>query len=562
MLGEWLGWCLAFLLAGCLAFSWRRRPHHSQDELAFLKKSDLMWCLLPLNERGVSSFPSDSFVCSESFLATFNQRHVTWMDLMSVFGCALDSPFQIGIRRLLLGETRHVAFEVRWNDSDYSVDLSLIDSDHVSSEENGALGILLIVTAQPSAADIQKTVVQLQKENSELQSVLQALPFPIWARNKEGKITYCNKAYAKLLETHPHKILSWQWELIDGEDAAAAQSLYKRTLAEGEPQSLRVKKVYKGREQDWVITEAAISAEMGVSTQNQVAGMAVDLSNYLLEFLHQKDRLDTYRECISDLAIPCCLLSPEATVAAFSQEFANILAIDEERLRQGAHVNDILEMLRGAGKLPEYIEFSTLKERCQRWLANPSQEFHGLWSFPSGESFEVLARSCGHGHVLVSLREVSQILTLERRLKSIKSVWEFTIENAYEALMVVGLDHRIHKVSQSVQNILGFDTADIKGKPIKEILDILAQKYGALGGCQALEEALEMRKQYTMKLETAGLTGSYSPLPDGRHLLSFVPMRPKLTAISSQQSCLLFGGDLQLNKQSDEMRPNKVAHHA
>lgn len=535
MLGEWLGWGVAFcLLVGVFALK-RSRTGGEPQALELLKRSDLMWCLLPLDDEA-GHFHGASFVCSESFLAALGKQQVTWVDCMAAFGCTLDSAFQVGIRQLLREKVDAFEFETTIEEVPYTVKLSLVQSIQPSTEESKC-GILLTMFSIEGSSESLQSKRQLQAENLGLRNILNALPVPLWVRNHEGKITYCNRTYAKLLETQPHKILSWQWELVDGESAPIAQSLYKAALANGTSQSLHVRKNLKGREIDFIITEAAAAAEG--KDKAQVVGIAVDISEPLQEFHSLQEQLVVYADCLSQVEFPCCLLSPGAMLVAFSQAFADALELEGGKLEKGIHIQDILEMLRESGQLPEYIEFSVLKERCLRWLADPSQEFRGMWSFPSGKSFEVSAEVCGHGYILVSLKEMTQILALERRLQSIKSVWEFTIDNSHEALLVVGLDHRVQRVSQNLQEVLGFEIADIQSKAMKDILEVLSRRYNAPGGCQALEEALEMRKAHTLKLEEAGLTCSYMPLPDGRHLLRFVS-EDKPQALNPTQNCLLF----------------------
>lgn len=528
-----LGWFLSFCLTGWIVLARRQQTEKRSDLFSELQNVDLPWCLL--------RFPSSStqhpspFPSSRSFLSLIQRNRTTWQDLVRVLGEELDSPFQQSIRDLLQGKKQMASFDIMLNGQDLNAQLwsaSARPRPHVEDLEPQNL----LLTLQPSTHEsaLLEQCQTLSKERTSLMNLLTFLPIPIWTRNRLGRLTFCNAAYAKRLKTQPHQVLSRQWELVDGEEASAAHHLFQRVLAEGGSQSLSVKKKTNGFLQDLVITETAFPASLRqqlTEQEPQLVGMALPISVCFPHLEQQKQQFESVQALIQSLNQPLCVFSLDAHLLTFTQAFAKLLSLDTTWLLKGVTALEILERLREQDQLPEYVAFSVIKAKCQKWFTEPSDAFRAVWPLPSGQVFDIMAQKESSGFVLVSLTEVTQKLSLEGQLKSLTAVWEFVVTHALESLFVVGLDHRVQKASQKAALLLDLPHEDLLGRTLKEILTLLSKRYGIPGGCASLEDALELRKPHQMNLTTTRgqLACEYVPLPDGCHLLRFFPLEPALS---------------------------------
>lgn len=537
-------WGILGLAVLCVVITLRSQRFAGSTVLGDLCSTDLMWCLMEFDEQTEGSTQGHSFLCSEAFKAFLRRDSVTWKNLMSCFGCEVDSPFQKGIRDLIQGATRFVEYDAIVYDQGIRVQMWMATAkDHRSSQ-----GIFMTVQPRSLERDLQRDYAELKEEKNGLLALFNALPVPVWARNAAGKLTFCNQAYAKLLETQPHQVLLRQWELIDGDDAKAAHALYKEVLDDGGQHTFIAKRNHKGISKEFCITEAALPASLRRSNSPesaQLVGVAFDVSDQGEDLERRKQQMSAYQSVFQAADWPVCVLTPDARVVTFTQAFADVLELDPEWLAKGVSVVEILETLRERDQLPEYIEYAVIKARCQKWISDPSRAFRALWSFPSGKVFELSAEMGEHQMILVSLKNVSQVLGLEGRLKSLKSVWDFMVENANEALLIVGLDHRIQKASQNMQAFLGTQQAEFSGKFVKEVLAKISKRFAIPGVCSALEDALELRKPYQAKLATARgrLLCEYAPLPDGTHMLRFSSLGDTTDGGEEAKNLLLFERD-------------------
>lgn len=539
-----VGWgCfLSFYLAGCWIILRGRLSRRRPTLLDELRRVDMPWCFLRFGENEES--PEASSLSSQSFLELIQTERVTWKTLTSLLGPTLDSPFQTGVRVLLRGEKRHITFEINLYGEERRVDLWCV-SPFGGREKSLAQSLLLTIQPATQKQHLREKVDTLSKDQSFLFHMINSLPIPIWTRDREGRLTFCNAAYAKLLETQPHQVLSRQWELIDGEDSKEAHHLFERVLKEGGTCSLCVKRRHKGTNQEIVITEAAFPAalrQQESAQEPQLVGMALTISLCCPDWEQRQRQFEGTLALVQSLNKPFCVFSSDARVVTFTESFAQLLSLDPSWLIKGATALEILEFLREQDQLPEYVAFSVIKARCQKWFAEPSKAFRAIWPFPSGKVFEIAAMKEPSGLVLVSLEEVTQILSLEGQLKSLTSVWDFMVAHAFESLFIVGLDHRVQKASQKASLLLEIPHEDLIGKTAKEILTILSQKYGVPGGCAVLEDALELRNPHKINLSTnkGQLIGEYAPLPDGCHLLRFIPLENPDAAHTDPQWLSLF----------------------
>lgn len=546
-------------MAGLIVERERSRRLSDGAVLELLKQSALPWCFLPLDdetypidesfESGRTPSFSKAGTCSEAFQMFIGNNVPSWAALTEAFQQPGASPFQDAVQCVLqYGEPVVCSLDLLGHP--YTLHLNLLQ-ENVSNfpifkahTPPFREGLLLTLEESSTSVRTQTECAQATQQARACLAVLNALSFPIWTRDKSGRLTFCNKAYAKELETHQHNVIAHQWELIDGPDARAAKDLHRKAFEEGTPQSLRVHKKIKGALKTFELMETPVPFPMeqfrdGWAQQRArqtpspsghpeadpalvLVGSAIDLSTPAAELKTAQDALALFQSVTREFDIPFCILDDKGRIIAYSA--ASLPSEVDEILREAPLLSDVLECLREHNQLPDYIDFGTIKQISHDWCTHKNLPYHDLWYLPSGRALDLLVRSC-QDKTLIIAKDVSQSLDLERSYRVLRAVWDVSVEQAPDALLILSQDHRIQKCSRATKDVLGIDPLAWSGRSVKDLLEAIAKQEDLQAWKATLENAIELRKAHRTSAIIGGrlMECVYMPLPDGGHRLSIFP---------------------------------------
>lgn len=535
---------LALGVAGLVFKRERSRRLLDGTVLELLKQSVLPWCLLPLG-RGTVLHASKRFlttgVCSNAFQTLIGSEVPSWEILSKVFQQSDPSSFQTAVQCVLQYGTP-VVCSLQLSGQPYTLHLSLLKNESekfsfFKTFPSLCQGLLLILEESSATIKTQMECAQATQKVRVCLAVLDALPFPVWTRDSNGQLTFCNKAYAKELETQQHKVLSHQWELIDGTDARSAKELYRKVLDTGETQNLCVHKRAKGVLKTFDLTEIPLflspggfeekkeergHSELSLSSSCIIVGTAVDHSQLVRELKETKDELALFQAIIGEFGIPFCIFDTKGQIIACNAASFSLSAASVPR--SPSVLNDLFELLREHNQLPDYIDFAKVRQMGHDWCIHKNVPYHDLWYLPSGRAIDLHVKAF-QDKTIVLARDVSQSLALERNYRLLRAVWDLSVEQAPDALLVLSQDHRIQKCSQALKSLLDFEPTEWTGRPIKEFLEALSRQENVQSFQKAMEDAIELRKprKTSITLSARLMACAYTPLPDGSHRLSFFP---------------------------------------
>ena len=112
-----------------------------------------------------------------------------------------------------------------------------------------------------------QAIAVVEKRESELRANANALPFPVWIRNQKLDLTWCNKAYARILDDTSASVIAEQKELPltgAGKDELTQRVLAQRALGKLAPQSVRGHLIVDGQRKLMEITEIPMPQEKRV----------------------------------------------------------------------------------------------------------------------------------------------------------------------------------------------------------------------------------------------------------------------------------------------------------
>ncbi|MBP2300448.1 PAS domain-containing sensor histidine kinase [Azospirillum picis] len=380
-----------------------------------------------------------------------------------------------------------------------------------------------------------------------LRAVADALPVPMWVRDRDLRLSWCNRAYARAVDSDPETAVAEGREL-----ATAARSLAERARGGGFAQSERVPVVIGTERRLLEVTEAPLPAGDGGIP---VVGYALDVTA-LQELRGELDRhLTAHAEVLERLSTAIAIFGPDTRLTFFNQAYARLWDLDEAWLRTEPTNAELLEELRARRRLPEYADYQTFKrERLTRYtrLVEPLEE---LLHLPDGTTLRHLAAPHPQGGLITILEDVTNTLALESSYNTLMAVQQETLDNLAEGIAVFGGDGRLKLSNPAFARIWDLAEADLRGEPhIAEVIERMrplldapqppekaadaaggagpansAPTAGPAAGWEALKEELvgatlerSVRSGRMERSDGSVVEFSTLPLPDGAVLNSYL----------------------------------------
>lgn len=368
---------------------------------------------------------------------------------------------------------------------------------------------------------------------AELQAMADALPVPVWMRDRSLRLSWCNRAYARAVDGDPDTVVTEGRELT-----ATGRTLAERARAGGFAQSDRAPVVIGTERRLLEVTEAPLPLTDGGGTL--VVGYALDLTP-LEELRGELDRhLTAHAEVLERLGTAIAIFGPDTRLTFFNQAYARLWDLDEAWLRSGPTNAELLEELRARRRLPEYADYQTFKrERLTRYthLVEPVEEMLHL---PDGTALRHLAAPHPQGGLITILEDVTNTLALESSYNTLMAVQQETLDNLAEGIAVFGGDGRLKLSNPAFARIWDLEDCDLHGEPhiadvierMRPLLEMASTDKAAPGEAatwEALKEELigatlerSVRSGRVERSDGSVVEFSTLPLPDGAVLNSYL----------------------------------------
>lgn len=373
----------------------------------------------------------------------------------------------------------------------------------------------------------RRDLQRLTQENTRIKrdlkgmgNLLNALPIPIWSRNPDMALKYCNLAYMEVAEMSPEQAEAEAGPL---ELYRAAPILAQTAWADSQPRTERRHFVYGGERRYYQFSE--IPAE----DRSFSAGYAVDYTE--LEKMQEElqRHIGAQADLLESSASAMAIFGPDKRLKFYNNAYVKLWKLDEAWLGTQPAYREILEVLRENRSLPEQVNFATYKqEHAQLFtdLLEPHEEFYYL---PDGRTLRMLAIPHAMGGLLFVYEDVTDRLALERSYNTLIAVQRATLDNLHEAVAVLGENGRLQLSNPNYLQLWGLDAEMVRDAPhISDILERTKHLYLFEEWKEFKQELLgrlQIRRIATERVERRDgklLNLLIVPLPDGATLLTYM----------------------------------------
>ncbi len=357
---------------------------------------------------------------------------------------------------------------------------------------------------------------ELVRDVGALRTLIDALPFPVWARDQGGALEFVNTAYVTAVEAKDAAdVIDRGLELLD---SPTRETVARARRAEG---------LYRGRVPAVAAGARRILDLCDVTTARGSAGVGVDATEIETMRSTLRHMVDAHRRTLDQLATGVAIFGADQKLAFYNAAYRSLWDFDAGFLDQGPTDSALLDRLRTARKLPEEQDFRQWKAHLHESYRTLEAKEH-LWHLPDRRTLRVVTTPNPEGGVTYLFDDVTERLDLERRYDSLIRVQGETLDNLAEAVAVFASDGRLKLYNPAFAKMWKLAPEVLDERPHIEAVIAwcgpLHPEDATLRALRRTVTAIGQRDQVTGRLERRDgsvVDCATLPLPDGATLVTF-----------------------------------------
>jgi signal transduction histidine kinase len=338
---------------------------------------------------------------------------------------------------------------------------------------DGPLIDVLWFNADPIAAQmIEKQAASLGtalKRASAAQAMIDALPYPIWARGKDLNLILCNRAYATALDTNPEDAIKAQTELTSqATRGGSARALASTALSSGKTEKGRRHIIIGGKRYLFQISEIPFGdAAEKENNENEIAllGFAVDVSAEEEKDSELQRHLAAEHEVLENLGSAIVIYGADMRIQFYNRAYQRLWGAEEAFLNSKPAFGEVLEDLRVRRRAPEQADFQRYKKERTALFTSLIEPREDLMHLPDGTSLRILAVPHPLGGIMFVHEDVTDKLALESSYNTLIAVQRETLDNLAEGIAVFGPDGKLRLYNPAFARIWGLSSEFLLSNP-------------------------------------------------------------------------------------------------
>lgn len=354
--------------------------------------------------------------------------------------------------------------------------------------------------------------------DADYRAILDALPIPVWLRDKGLALTWGNHAFLQGAGAS---------DLDSARRDQAALDKHERDLAaaaraQNAPQETKRFSVLNGQRRALSFTEIPLG-DAGV------IGMAQDVTDTAAAEARLQNHADAHAATLDTLQTAVAIFGKDQKLSFYNKAFVKLWGLPERVLDSHPSDGDLLDRLRDARKLPEQRDYQAWKRGRLALYQDGMRERASVetWHLPGGQTIRVAAQPHPFGGLTFLYEDVTARIALESDYNTLMKVQSATLDTLSEGVAVFGPDGKLKLHNAAFGRIWEFDADDLADEPhLRTIAALSRDKFGDSRIWDQLIGAIVSgaRAQALGEVERSDrsiLGVSTAPLPDGATLVTF-----------------------------------------
>ncbi len=312
------------------------------------------------------------------------------------------------------------------------------------------------VTEGVAAVDtLTEETAALTHERNMLKAALDGIAEPVWLRDDDLSLIYCNAAYVKAVDAKSAAdVVARGRELAPRVAVREARALAAAARAASETRRAPFHMVIDGSRRLMEVTESPVEATVLKLEDGQAAlfsdgtgrltsGVAHDITRQEELETRVKREAAAHADVLERLTTAIAIFGTDTRLVFFNTAFAKLWRIDQSWLLDGPTYGNLLDALRGERKLPEVADFPAYKDKELARFNSLIEPLEDVLHLPDGGTLRRVIAPHPMGGLLTTYEDVTDKLTLERSYNTLIAVQRETIDNLQEAVAVFGADGQL-----------------------------------------------------------------------------------------------------------------------
>lgn len=393
---------------------------------------------------------------------------------------------------------------------------------------------VLWLREETEAADRRHSAAQAriraERALAERCAALDALPVPVWLRGPDLAIRWCNRAYARMVDTTPQCAVTEQRELASGASRALAERAHTSGAAQSEARAVAV----GGDRRMLEVTETPLPASGPESGRDGslsgLVGFALDVTRLEALRADLSRHITAHAQVLEHLGSAIAVFGPDTRLKFHNHAYVQLWQLDETWLAQQPTHAEILEDLRQRRRLPEYADFRSFKRERAAMFTSLMEAHEDLLHLPDGTTLRMLVVPHPLGGLMFVLEDVTHTLALESSYNTLMAVQQETLDNLAEGIAVFGGDGRLKLSNPAYRQMWSLTRADIAGEPhVVGLIEKMKRFFDYGEDWDGFKEVMvastldrAARNGRIVRTDGAIIEFTNAPLPDGAVLNSFL----------------------------------------
>ncbi|MDH2308039.1 sensor histidine kinase [Methylobacterium brachiatum] len=370
-------------------------------------------------------------------------------------------------------------------------------------------------------ADLRATLDETRRGLSALAGLLDAIPQPVWRRNREGGLSWVNAAYVAAVEAESREAtLDRGIELFD-RPAREAIARDEAARAAGLSRSVpRLSAVMAGSRRMLDVFETTLDSGR--------VGIAIDVSELESVRADLQRQMNANVRTLDQLPTAVAMFDVSQRLIFHNAAYRQLWDLDQAFLDNRPSDGEILDHLRAERKLEEHADFRGWKQGVLA-AYRAAEANQSWWYLPDGRTLRVVADPNPQGGLTYLFDDVSDSLNAESRYNALRRLQAETLDTLAEPVAVFGADGRMTLANRAFCTVWRLDPAAVEERPhVDAVIESCRSLAPAEEPWLDIRDAvvgLESRTARSCRLEVVDgtvLDCAAQPLPEGATLLTLI----------------------------------------
>jgi signal transduction histidine kinase len=356
------------------------------------------------------------------------------------------------------------------------------------------------------------------EQGADYKAILDALPIPVWLRDKGLALSWGNHAFLKGAGAADLESARREQVALDKGELELAQA----ARATNAPQQSKRFSVVGGQRRAINVTQIPLG-DAGV------IGAAVDVTDTAAAEARLQQHVDAHADTLDRLQTAVAIFGRDQKLSFYNRAFVKLWGLPETFLDKHPSDGEILDRLRETRKLPEQRDYQAWKRARLALYQDGAREKPGEepWHLPNGQTIRVVTQPHPFGGLTFLYEDVTARLTLESDYNTLIKVQSATLDTLSEGVAVFGPDGKLKLHNAAFARIWEFDAEDLEEEPhLRTIAALSRDRFGDSQIWDQLIQAIVTGAGArdlgdVERSDRSVLSLSTSPLPDGATLVTF-----------------------------------------